>query len=111
MEVILPTLSASSVLSVRFFTAIVVLFTFSDKLTFVSDLEPLCKIQTKRLGAIRENVEGDLKTNSFLILKKTSNKNLRSFPLHVGDEPFQKSGRLNLKRNPLQQKWFLLFPM
>ena len=55
------------------FTAIVV-FTFSDRLTFVSDFESLRKIQTKRLGAIRENVEGDLKRNSFLIQKKPSSK-------------------------------------
>ena len=40
-----------------------VTFIFSIKLTFVGDFEPLCQIQTKRLGAICENVEGDLERN------------------------------------------------
>ena len=57
-------------LSLLFFTNIVK-FIFSDKLTFVGDFEPLCQIETKRLGAICENVEG----------------HLRTFPLHVRNEP------------------------
>ena len=38
-------------------------FNFSGNLTFVGDFEPLCQIETKCLGAICENVEGDLKRN------------------------------------------------
>ena len=90
-----------------------VTFIFSIKLTFVSDFEPLCQIQTKRLGAICENVEGDLERNQEREkTKKDGGENLRTFPLHVGDEPLKESGRLNLKRNPLQiQFCVLFFPM
>ena len=59
------TISPSSALlklSFLFFTDMVE-FIFSGKLTFVGDFEPLCQIQTKRLGAICENVEGDLTRN------------------------------------------------
>ena len=38
---------------------------FSDNLTFVSDFEPLCQVETESLGAICENVESHLGINCF----------------------------------------------
>ena len=71
--------------------------------TFICDFEPLCEIQTECLCAIGENMEGDLET-----IPKTEIRDvlvvvdLRTLPLHVGDEPLEEGGSFNLVDNVFQ---------
>ena len=77
-------------------------------LTFICDFEPLCEIQTQRLCAIGENMEGDLET-----IPKNEVRDglmvddLRTLPLHVGDEPLEKCGSFNLVDNV--STWWRIF--
>ena len=67
--------------------------------TFICDFEPLCEIQTQRLCAIGENMEGDLETIPKTEIRDVLLVDLRTLPLHVGDEPLEESGSFNLVDN------------
>ena len=68
--------------------------------TFICNFESLCEIQPQRLCAIGENMEGDLET-----IPKNEVRDglmvddLRTLPLHVGDESLEKCGSFNLVDN------------
>ena len=68
--------------------------------TFICDFEPLCEIQPQRLCAIGENMEGDLETIPKTEIRDgLSVVDLRTLPLHVGDESLEKCGSFNLVDN------------
>ena len=73
--------------------------------TFICNFESLCEIQPQRLCAIGENMEGDLET-----IPKTEIRDvllvvdLRTLPLHVGDEPLEECGSFNLVDNIFSTK-------
>ena len=64
--------------------------------TFICDFEPLCEIQPQRLCAIGENMEGDLGTIQKTEIRNVLLVDLRTLPLHVGDEPLEECGSFNL---------------
>ena len=67
--------------------------------TFICDFEPLCEIQPQRLCAIGENMEGDLGTIQKTEIRNVLLVDLRTLPLHVGDEPLEECGSFNLVDN------------
>ena len=67
--------------------------------TFICNFESLCEIQPQRLCAIGENMEGDLGTIPKTEVRDVLLVDLRTLPLHVGDEPLEKCGSFNLVDN------------
>ena len=65
--------------------------------TFICNFESLCEIQPQRLCAIGENMEGDLETIPKTVIRDgLMVVDLRTLPLHVGDEPLEECGSFNL---------------
>ena len=80
---------------------------FIHLFTFVCDFEPLCEIQPQRLCAIGENMEGDLGTIQKTEIRNVLLVDLRTLPLHVGDEPLEECGSFNLVDNV--STWSIMF--